>query len=625
MSNGFFIKSLTVSGVGKKPANIQFEQGLNVVAGASDTGKTFIFQCIDFMLGGQKPPKPIKESIGYEMVTLEIETYDGKTYALQRSITGGPFQIKEGDLKSISPDETFGEKLSNDPKNIVTFLLTLCGLQDVQLRKNAQNVKVRLSFRDIAGLCLIDEKTIISEDSPVYHSGESVTRTKEQSLFYYFLAGKDATSLAETEEPKVLRNKIAGKVEYIRELIQRTQEKLDEYAGQNVEELQEELDSKYELLNLEYRTSMDEIDRLRNQKAIHFRTVEKLESKKLFNKELLDRFELLNKHYVSDRSRLEFISEGSFLINQLNMVNCPICGSEMNETHTDHISKHRNDNANFEESLVQELSKIILKQAELGQTISQLKVDNEKQDKLVQKIRIKIKGIDDALNNSLTPVSKSLRERLQIISESRANLDRYKRLKIEISNYNTHLNSLSELGSKKISVNETDRAEQDKLFIEFCKTVEDLLNEWQYPNITSLVFDTRSTFFDIKVNSSPRSTNGKGYRAITYTAFVYGLMKYAISKKRNHPKFIILDSPLTTFKERDGNQNSIDQLDQNVESAFFNSLAKVEKGEQVIILENKEPEASLIDSMNYIHFSGQKGIGREGFFETPDSTEHEGK
>jgi len=47
-------------------------------------------------------------------------------------------------------------------------------------------------------------------------------------------------------------------------------------------------------------------------------------------------------------------------------------------------------------------------------------------------------------------------------------------------------------------------------------------------------------------------------------------------------------------------------------------LAKVEKGEQVIILENKEPDVSLINNMNYIHFSGQKGIGREGFFEIPD-------
>lgn len=625
MSSSFFIKNLTVTGFGKKPASIDFEQGLNVVAGASDTGKTFIFQCIDFMLGGQKVPKPIKESEGYEKVILIIETFDGEQYTLERSIQGGPFQIKQGDLKSSSPYEAYGEKLSYDPKNIATFLLSLCGLQDVLLQKNKQNTKVRLSFRDVAGLCLVDEKTIISEDSPVNHSGESVTRTKEQSLFYYFLAGKDATSLVETEDPKVLKNKIAGKIELIKELIQRTQEKLDEYEGQNVDELQKELDEQYEYLNLEYRTSISEIDKLRNLKSTYFKNVEKLESKKLFNKELLDRFELLDKHYISDRSRLEFISEGSFLINQLNLVNCPVCGSEMSEEHSDHIQKYHDDNENLEDSLVIELTKITLKQTELAQTIKQLREDNAKQDKSIIKVKSKIEAIDEALNNSLTPVSKTLRERLQILSESRASLDRYKSLRNDIASYNAQLNTLNELGSKKIEVNETELAEQSNLFVEFCKTVEGLLNEWQYPNITSVVFDNKSTVFDIKINNSPRSTNGKGYRAITYTAFIYGLMKYAIAKERNHPKFIILDSPLTTFKDRDGAQTSSEQVDQNVESAFFISLAKVSNGEQVIILENKEPDIAIIEHMNYIHFSGQKGIGREGFFEVPEVQKNEGE
>ena len=81
---------------------------------------------------------------------------------------------------------------------------------------------------------------------------------------------------------------------------------------------------------------------------------------------------------------------------------------------------------------------------------------------------------------------------------------------------------------------------------------------------------------------------------------------------------MILDSPLTTFKERDGNQTPSEQVSQNVESAFFKSLSKEELGEQVIILENKEPEVFLIKDMNYIHFSGQNGIGREGFFDPAD-------
>ena len=603
-----------LTGPGKKPASIEFKQGLNVIAGASDTGKTFIFQCLDYMLGGQKTPKPIQESHGYNKVIVVISNFDENLYTLERSITGGGFLIKPGDIESDFPYESFGEKLSYGTNNIATFLLTLCNLQDVQLRKNAQNQKVRLSFRDVAGLCLVDEATIIVENSPVYHSNEVVTRTKEQSLFYYFLAGKDAASLAEIEDPKVLKNKIAGKIELIREMTQRTQAKLDEFEGHNIDQLEKDLETQYEQLNFEYRTSIAEIDKLRNQKAAFFKNIEKLDSKKLFNKELLDRFELLDKHYVSDSNRLEFISEGNFLLNQLNLVYCPVCGSEMNETHTEHITKFKNENETFEDSLVKELSKITLKQTELGQTITQLKEDSIKQDKAIIKVKAKISEIDEALNNSLTPISKSLRDRLQILSDSKVRIARYKSLRIDMTSYNDQLIQLNEQGNKKVQANDDEKVKQTTMFNEFCATVEKLLSEWQYPNITSLTFDNQSKYFDIKINNNPRSTSGKGYRAITYTAFIYGLMKYAIAKNRNHPRFVVFDSPLTTFKDRDDVQDSSEQVSQNVEFAFFKSLANVTQGEQIIVLENKEPDDSLKTLMNYVHFSGQKNSGREGFF-----------
>ena len=62
---GFFIKRLELSGSAVEIKTIQFKKGLNVIFGSSDTGKTFIFQCINYMLGGSTPPKPIPESENY--------------------------------------------------------------------------------------------------------------------------------------------------------------------------------------------------------------------------------------------------------------------------------------------------------------------------------------------------------------------------------------------------------------------------------------------------------------------------------------------------------------------------------------------------------------------------------
>ncbi|MFW2579931.1 hypothetical protein, partial [Aliarcobacter butzleri] len=66
----------------------------------SDTGKTFIFQCINYMLGGSTPPKSIPESENYNLVSLIIETYDGKEYKLERSLHGGNFNLFDNSTNS---------------------------------------------------------------------------------------------------------------------------------------------------------------------------------------------------------------------------------------------------------------------------------------------------------------------------------------------------------------------------------------------------------------------------------------------------------------------------------------------------------------------------------------------
>jgi hypothetical protein len=42
MKNGFQLRFLRVSGKGKKPAELEFRPGLNVISGASNTGKSYI-------------------------------------------------------------------------------------------------------------------------------------------------------------------------------------------------------------------------------------------------------------------------------------------------------------------------------------------------------------------------------------------------------------------------------------------------------------------------------------------------------------------------------------------------------------------------------------------------------
>jgi DNA repair ATPase RecN len=63
MKAGFIFKELRLVGESLNKASIVFEKGVNVITGPSNVGKSYIFQCLNYMFGASKPPKAILHSI----------------------------------------------------------------------------------------------------------------------------------------------------------------------------------------------------------------------------------------------------------------------------------------------------------------------------------------------------------------------------------------------------------------------------------------------------------------------------------------------------------------------------------------------------------------------------------
>ena len=77
---GFFIEKLVVSGKGKEPSTVEFSDGLNFIVGPSNTGKTMIFECIDYLFGFEpKKTKPFQfdPEFGYDHFKLITRTTNG--------------------------------------------------------------------------------------------------------------------------------------------------------------------------------------------------------------------------------------------------------------------------------------------------------------------------------------------------------------------------------------------------------------------------------------------------------------------------------------------------------------------------------------------------------------------
>src|SRR6202043_3829677 len=99
------------------PVDVTLRQGLNVIEGAAETGKSFLLETIDFMLGGGSPLRDIPERIPYDTVLLHGElTGDRQQFPSQRSTQVGRYLWRQGhhDVLDAENDEPRGETHTAD-------------------------------------------------------------------------------------------------------------------------------------------------------------------------------------------------------------------------------------------------------------------------------------------------------------------------------------------------------------------------------------------------------------------------------------------------------------------------------------------------------------------------------
>lgn len=79
----FYIKEIIATGSGKTTSSVTFKPGLNIICGASDTGKSAILKSIKFLMGGKKPFG--KKKNGYDTFSIILQTLQG-TITISRNV-----------------------------------------------------------------------------------------------------------------------------------------------------------------------------------------------------------------------------------------------------------------------------------------------------------------------------------------------------------------------------------------------------------------------------------------------------------------------------------------------------------------------------------------------------------
>lgn len=80
----FFIKQISVTGEKVLFSEVSFNDGVNIIYGPSNAGKSYIINCINFMFAGDPPFT--KSSTGYDTVTMTMESDDGYAISMTRKI-----------------------------------------------------------------------------------------------------------------------------------------------------------------------------------------------------------------------------------------------------------------------------------------------------------------------------------------------------------------------------------------------------------------------------------------------------------------------------------------------------------------------------------------------------------
>jgi hypothetical protein len=617
--NGISLRFIRFRGSKKPDAEFKFTPGLNVLWGASDTGKTFLVEAIDFMLGSGDQLKDIPERRGYESVELGLSTSSAKDYTLIRGIQGGDFLRFDGLLNGVKPNPKDGVKLARTHSSVKTNNLSRWLLQEIDLDQkrilwSKESGELRnLGFRALAHLCVITAQDISKATSPI-EGGQYQDRTREYGVFKLLLTGTDDASvidapkspklsaIAGSVEPEVLKQMLAY---YEQELAKLTDEpdELDTIDKRIQEQLDEVQSS---LAAMEGQLS----DKTKERREV-FSRFSSITSRASEIRELQARFELLDEQYSTDLKRLLAIEETGQYFILLTINTCPLCGatSEHQKTDTDCDGNV----PAVTQAAAAEIAKIRLLQKELHDTVSVLAresaaIANERST-LEKDLHRLQKNIDAALSPEFSEARKTYSDLIEKRSSVRNAIAVYKRVTETQA-------KIAQNGSHK-PVREADEEVPPvaqylpkSTLDEFSGLVQSILREWHFPNATNTYFDEGKR--DLVIGGKPRGSRGRGLCAITHSAFTIGLLDYCRLHEMPHPGFVVLDSPLLAYKEPAGDDENIAGTD--LKQRFYEHLIEFIGAQQLFIVENTEPPADILKAINHETFTGNPNEGRYGLF-----------
>ncbi len=585
--NKFYLKKLSIYGEGKTPSYMDFEKGLNIIHGISDTGKTCILKCIDFVFGSSNK-YPIPESHGYDLIQLLINTSNG-SLTLKR-------ELGKNKISVLSSDENFNSG-DYSLKEIGEILLPLVGIKNKPtIIKNSRYEKQRLTWRTFMHSFIISEEEII-QTQPILMSKESTAKTASISALIYLISALNFDDINPQEDKKIKEARKKAVEIYINKEISNLSLRQNELT-----ELLKNFDQEYaENIIKKLTGELTEIEKAISEE------MEKQNSylsKIVFYKDKitecdirLNKFEEFNKQCTADIERLGFIVDAENNIEKIPVIDkCPYCDNDI--PHKKHES--------YTETANNELKRILELINGLSKTIYDAQKEKEKYEIELKNALTKKKYIDDYIKNALKPKQQNIEKTLndyKIVLKLQNEMDLLQ--KLQADKY-VELTKLSEQDKSEVSQYKPKEHFPIDFENDFSNIFTNILKECKYENLNTSVFNLEN--FDAIINSKEKSNFGKGFRAFINMVIVLSIRKFLVENGQFAPNLLVVDSPLLSLE-----QGVDEYAPESMKAALINYIMKNQEDGQTIIIENKIPELNYSDfKVNLIEFTKGKKPGRYG-------------
>lgn len=533
----------------------EFEEGLNIIWGDMDSGKSSILNLIDYCLGGKGTDLDYDEIKSKGRIAYLEANLNGKITTFERVLHHDDSLIKVynspfTEIESVYPKLCSPDLATEQPDGWISDLILeklnipKVKIKESKVRDNASSH--RLSFRDLMKLLYLKQKKVASENLMDAANPPLLNKNAEIQKFVYGVHDDQLSELnIELRNNTGRLNELEVKADNIREFLKSTDSlNVDSAELMDLRESLNGIDSEISkltneqsmasLISQEFKNQLDELERLlKSNKNKYFKNKSKLEN--------LIRLKATYEHDLQCLNSSSTFKTHNVETNRDLSFDCPLCESKLEIFSPVLSEKDLESEAKSLKNRIQgcksSISSLIDTQASLQSDIKEL-----------EQTIANIRGEFD--NNSISKISplvetiNTLHNTKKLVYSQLASIEKNIKLKNKLKE------STDEIANKKKTISqikESIKRVEEKLN-DIDKIKEDLAGEFRYLMRHSKLSNNYGSSIDAKFlpifrDRAYNKISSGGVRTIMSVNLYLSRLRYLLKNGGNLPTFLMLDTP----------------------------------------------------------------------------------